>query len=65
MPRNTRVPMNKTKVYSTYMDNQANVDIDVVPGERRFSKNNKELGLFVLDQIPLAPAGIPQIEVTF
>lgn len=57
--------MKKTKVYSTYKDNQARVDVRVVQGERRFAKNNKELGLFVLDKLAPAPAGIPQIEVTF
>lgn len=65
LPRNTRVPVRKTKVFSTAKDNQARVTVEVVQGEFRRASQNKELGVFLLEGISPAPAGIPQIEVTF
>ncbi|CAK9029692.1 unnamed protein product [Durusdinium trenchii] len=65
LPRNTRVPVKKTKVFSTAKDNQARVTVEVVQGEFRQATQNKELGVFILEGIPPAPAGIAQIEVTF
>ncbi|CAE7336712.1 dnaK2 [Symbiodinium natans] len=65
LPRNTRVPAKKTKVFSTAMDNQPRVTVEVVQGEFRKADDNKQLGVFLLDGIPPSPAGIPQIEVTF
>eukprot|EP00611_Tribonema_gayanum_P023350 TRINITY_DN488_c5_g6_i1.p1 TRINITY_DN488_c5_g6~~TRINITY_DN488_c5_g6_i1.p1 ORF type:complete len:628 (-),score=-9.41 TRINITY_DN488_c5_g6_i1:197-2080(-) len=63
--RNTTIPTKKSEVFSTAVDNQTNVEIHVVQGEREFARDNKSLGTFRLDGIPLAPRGIPQIEVTF
>ncbi|TSC90704.1 MAG: molecular chaperone DnaK [Candidatus Berkelbacteria bacterium Licking1014_96] len=63
--RNTTVPTSKTQVFSTAADNQTSVDINILQGEREMSADNKSLGRFVLDGIPPAPRGIPQIEVTF
>jgi len=63
--RNTTIPTKKSEVFSTAMDNQTNVEIHVLQGEREFAQDNKSLGNFRLDGIPLAPRGIPQIEVTF
>ncbi|MBU2595728.1 molecular chaperone DnaK [Patescibacteria group bacterium] len=63
--RNTTVPTSKTQVFSTAADNQTSVDINVLQGEREMAIDNKSLGRFVLDGIPPAPRGIPQIEVTF
>jgi len=63
--RNTTIPTNKKKVYSTAADNQTAVDIHVVQGERPLAKDNKTLGQFRLDGIAPARRGIPQIEVTF
>jgi molecular chaperone DnaK len=63
--RNTTVPVSKSQVFSTASDNQPSVDINIVQGEREFAKDNKSLGRFILDGIPPAPRGIPQIEVTF
>jgi molecular chaperone DnaK len=63
--RNTTVPVSKSQVFSTASDNQPSVDINIVQGEREFAKDNKALGRFILDGIPPAPRGIPQIEVTF
>ncbi|CAE7272396.1 dnaK2 [Symbiodinium pilosum] len=65
LPRNTRVPAKKTKVFSTATDNQPRVTVEVVQGEFRKADDNKQLGVFLLDGIPPSPAGIPQIEVTF
>ncbi len=63
--RNTTVPTSKSQVYSTAADNQTQVEIHVLQGERPMAADNKSLGRFVLDGIPPAPRGIPQIEVTF
>ncbi|CAJ1439248.1 unnamed protein product [Effrenium voratum] len=65
LPRNTRVPVKKTKVFSTAKDNQPRVTVEVVQGEFRRASQNKELGEFNLEGISPAPAGQPQIEVTF
>lgn len=63
--RNTTIPTSKSEVFSTAADNQPQVEIHVLQGEREMSSDNKSLGRFVLDGIPPAPRGIPQIEVTF
>ena len=63
--RNTRIPITKIQIYSTAADNQTAVDIVVVQGERKFTRDNKLLGQFRLDGIPAARRGVPQIEVTF
>lgn len=63
--RNTTIPTKKTQVFSTYGENQTAVDIHILQGERPMAKDNKTLGMFRLDGIPLAPRGVPQIEVTF
>lgn len=63
--RNTTVPTRKSEIYSTAVDNQTNVEIHVLQGERELAKDNKSLGTFRLDGIPPAPRGVPQIEVTF
>ena len=63
--RNTRIPITKSQIYSTAADNQTAVDIVVVQGERKFTRDNKLLGQFRLDGIPAARRGVPQIEVTF
>ena len=65
IPRNTTVPTKKSEVFSTAVDNQPNVEIHILQGEREFTKDNKSLGTFRLDGIMPAPRGIPQIEVTF
>lgn len=63
--RNTTIPTSKSEVFSTAADNQPQVEIHVAQGEREIIEGNKSLGRFVLDGIPPAPRGIPQIEVTF
>nr|YP_010903907.1 Hsp70-type chaperone [Hypnea musciformis]WCH56958.1 Hsp70-type chaperone [Hypnea musciformis] len=63
--RNTTVPTKKSEVFSTAVDNQPNVEIHVLQGEREFTRDNKSLGTFRLDGIMPAPRGVPQIEVTF
>ncbi|MBL7036358.1 molecular chaperone DnaK [Candidatus Microgenomates bacterium] len=65
IPRNTTVPTSKTEVFSTAAANQTQVEIHVSQGERPLSADNKSLGRFVLDGIPPAPRGVPQIEVKF
>lgn len=63
--RNTTIPTSKSQIFSTAADNQTQVEINVLQGEREMATDNKSLGRFVLDGIPPAPRGMPQIEVTF
>jgi len=63
--RNTTIPTSKSQVYSTASDSQPQVEINVLQGEREMANDNKTLGRFILDGIPPAPRGVPQIEVTF
>ncbi len=65
IPRNTTIPTRKTETFSTASDNQTSVEVHVLQGERPMAKDNRTLGKFHLDGIPLAPRGVPQIEVTF
>lgn len=65
IPRNTTIPASKSEVFSTAADNQTSVEINVLQGEREMAADNKSLGRFILDGIPPAPRGVPQIEVTF
>jgi molecular chaperone DnaK len=63
--RNTTIPSRKSEIFSTASDNQPGVEIHVLQGERQFSRDNKTIGKFQLTDIPPAPRGVPQIEVTF
>ncbi|HZE86780.1 MAG TPA: molecular chaperone DnaK [Methylomirabilota bacterium] len=63
--RNTTIPTSKSQVFSTAADNQTQVEINVLQGERPMAADNKSLGRFILDGIPPAPRGMPQVEVTF
>ncbi|MBI4035574.1 molecular chaperone DnaK [Candidatus Daviesbacteria bacterium] len=65
IPRNTTIPASKSEVFSTAADNQTSVEINVLQGEREMAADNKSLGRFILDGIPPAPRGVPQVEVTF
>lgn len=65
IPRNTTVPSSKTEIFSTAADNQTQVEINITQGERPLSADNKSLGKFILDGIPPAPRGVPQVEVIF
>ena len=62
---NTTIPTKKTEVFSTAADNQPQVEIHVLQGERPMARDNKTIGKFILDSIPPAPRGVPQVEVTF
>ena len=63
--RNTTIPVKKSQIFSTASNNQTSVEIHVLQGEREMARDNKTLGRFNLDGIPMAPRGVPQIEVTF
>jgi molecular chaperone DnaK len=63
--KNTTIPASKSQVFSTAADNQTSVEIHVVQGDRAMARDNKSLGRFILDGIPPAPRGVPQVEVTF
>lgn len=63
--RNSTIPTSKSQTFSTAADNQSSVEIHVVQGERKMSADNKDLGRFILDGIPPAPRGVPQVEVLF
>jgi len=65
IPRNTTIPTSKSEIFSTAADNQTQVEIHILQGERPLAKDNKSLGRFILDGIPPAPRGVPQIEVAF
>lgn len=63
--KNTTIPTQKTQVYSTASDNQTSVEINILQGERQMAQDNRSLGRFILDGIPPAPRGLPQVEVVF
>jgi molecular chaperone DnaK len=63
--RNTTIPTRKSQIFSTAADNQSQVEVNVLQGERPMATDNKSLGRFILDGIPPAPRGVPQVEVTF
>jgi len=63
--KNTTIPATKSQIFSTAMDNQPSVEINVLQGEREMAADNKTLGKFILDSIPPAPRGVPQVEVSF
>jgi molecular chaperone DnaK len=63
--KNTTIPTSKSQVFSTAADNQTSVEIHITQGERPLAADNKSLGRFILDGIPPAPRGVPQVEVTF
>lgn len=65
IPRNSTIPTSKSETFSTAADNQTSVEINVLQGERQMAADNKSLGRFMLDGIPPAPRGTPQVEVTF
>ena len=65
IPKNTTIPTEKSQVFSTAADNQTSVEVHVLQGERPMANDNKSLGKFILDGVPPAPRGIPQIEVSF
>lgn len=65
IPRNTTIPTRKSEVFSTAADGQSQVEVHVLQGERKMASGNKTLGRFILDGIPPAPRGVPQIDVTF
>src|SRR5206468_3217677 len=65
IPRNTTIPTKKSEIFSTAADGQSQVEVHVLQGERPMAKDNKTLGRFILDGIPPAPRGMPQIEVSF
>ncbi len=65
IPKNTYIPTKKTEIFSTAADNQTAVEIHITQGERPMASDNKTLGRFILDGLPPAPRGVPQIEVTF
>ena len=65
IPRNTTIPTRKSEVFSTAADNQTNVEVHVLQGERPVARDNRTLGRFMLDGLPPAPRGVPQIEVAF
>ncbi len=65
IPKNTTIPTSKTQIFSTAADNQPSVEIHVLQGERPMAADNKTLARFILDGIPPAPRGVPQVEVTF
>jgi molecular chaperone DnaK len=65
IPRNTTIPTRKTETFSTASDSQTSVEVHVLQGERPMARDNRTLGKFHLDGIPVAPRGVPQIEVTF